>query len=85
MIDEPGGMRLADAREVIAHDYYANEPSPALVYAARRVLIELDRRGGPEPLPVELRRMRCAHPAQHFAHTMHTGRDWVGLCMGEAP
>jgi hypothetical protein len=37
-------MRLSDAREVIEHDYCANEPSAALVHAARRVLVELDQR-----------------------------------------
>lgn len=51
MIDEPGGMRLAEARQIIDHDYAANEPSSALVYAARRVLVELDQLA-PDPATV---------------------------------
>lgn len=43
MIIDPGGMTFEDAREVITHDYCANGPSAALVYAAHRALAEVDR------------------------------------------
>lgn len=42
MITEPGGMTLTDAKAVIDHDYVNNVPSTALIYAARRVLAELE-------------------------------------------
>lgn len=33
--------RLAEAEQVVEHDYAANTPSSALIYAARDVLVEL--------------------------------------------